>query len=166
MATYYCIDPRASAGIPGEVHSTKLNDLGSVREFSVDGVPMTFVYLSGLTSTATGEWVVYDPGTFATTRLATTSKGQCAIATAAVDAATKWGWYGMIGSFAAFNLSATLSNNAVYASGTAGAGTSTITKNAQVKKAVTRGTITTTTGGAVQTCVIDRPFIGSYDESV
>jgi hypothetical protein len=166
MATYYSVDPRGSAGIPGEVHTTKLNDLGAVREFSVDGVPMSFIYLSGLTSTATGEWVCFDPGTFTTTRLATTSKGQCAIATGAVDASTKWGWYGYVGSFAAFNLSATLSNNAVYASGTAGAGTSTLTKNCQVKKAVTRGAAPTTTGGATQATVIDRPFIGSYDESV
>ncbi len=166
MATYYCIDSKPAAGVPGEVHTTQQNSLGATREFSVDGVPMTYIYLSGLTSTAAGEWVAFDPGTYATTRLATTSKGSCAIASAAVDAATKWGWYGFAGSFAAFNLSATLSNNYVFASGTAGAGTSAVTKNAQVKKAVTRGTITTTTGGAVQTCVIDRPFIGSYDESV
>lgn len=166
MATYYSVDPRPASGIPGEVHTTKQNDLGAERVFFVDGVPMTFIYLSGLTSTAANEWVCYDPGTFTTTRLATTSKGQCAIATAAVDASTKWGWYCIIGSFGAFNLSATLSNNAVYASGTAGAGTSAITKNAQVKKAVTRGAAPTTTGGAAQTTVIDRPYIGSYDESV
>lgn len=166
MATYYCIDSKPASGVPGEVHTTQQNTLGAVREFSVDGVPMSYIYLSGLTSTAANEWVVFDPGTYTTTRLATTSKGQCAIASAAVDAATKWGWYGYIGSFSAFNLSATLSNGYVYASGTAGAGTSAVTKNAQVKKAVTRGAAPTTTGGAAQTCVIDRPFIGSQDESV
>ena len=165
MATYFCIDSRPAAGIPGEVHTTQLNGLGAVREFSVDGVANSYIYLSGTTSTAINEWVAFDPGTYTTTRLATTSKGQCAIASAAIDASTKWGWYGYIGSFSAFNLSATLSNNAVFASGTAGAGTSAVTKNAQIKKAVTRGAPPTTTGGAVQTVVIDRPFIGSYDES-
>jgi hypothetical protein len=105
MATYYCVDGRPAAGIPGEVHTTQLNQLGAVREFSVDGVAMSFIYLSGLTSTATGEWVVFDPGTYTTTRLATTSKGQC-------------------------------------------------------------GAAPTTTGGAGQATIIDRPFIGSYDESV
>jgi len=158
----YSIDSRPSAGLPGEVHTTQLNTLGAVREFDTG----FHIYLSGLTSTAAGEWVVFDAGTFTTTRLATTSKGSCAIATAAVDAATKWGWYGIVGSFAAFNLSATLSNNYVYASGTAGAGTSTLTKNAQVKRAITRGAAPTTTGGATQTTAIDRPYIGSYDESV
>ncbi len=158
----YCIDTKPSAGLPGEVHTTQLNTLGAVREFS-DG---TYIYLSGLTSTAAGEYVVYDNGTFTTTRLATTSKGSVAVASAAVDAATKWGWYGIVGSFGAFNLSATLSNNYVYASGTAGAGTSTLTKNAQVKRAITRGAAPTTTGGAAQATVIDRPYIGSYDESV
>lgn len=165
MAVYYGVDPRPSAGIPGEVHTVQANQLGAVREFSNDGVVMSYIYLSGLTSTASGEWVAFDPGTFSTTRLATTSKGSVAVATAAIDAATKWGWYGYIGSFSAFNLSATLSNNAVFASGTAGAGTSAVTKNAQIKKAVTRGAPPTTTGGAGQLCSIDRPFIGSYDES-
>lgn len=166
MATYFSVDPRPAAGLPTEVHTTQMNQLGAVREFSVDGVVMTYIYLSGLTSTAAGEWVAYDPGTYATTRLATTSRGQCAISTAAVDAATKWGWYGIIGSFASFNLSATLSNVPLYASGTAGAGTSTLTKNAQIKRAFARGAPPTATGGATQTCVMDRPFIGSYDESV
>ncbi len=158
----YCIDPRGAAGLPGEVHTVQLNTLGATREFDT-GI---HIYLSGLTSTATGEYVVYDSGTFTTTRLATTSKGSVAIATAAIDAATKFGWYGIVGSYAAFNLSATLSNNYVYASGTAGAGTSTLTKNAQVKRAITRGAAPTTTGGATQTTIIDRPYIGSYDESV
>jgi hypothetical protein len=157
----YCVDARPAAGAPGEVHTAKQNDLGAVREFS-DG---WYIYLQGVASTVTGNWVAFDPGTYTTALLTTTSKGQCAIAMGAV-VASNYGWYGYIGSFAALNLSATVSNNAVFASGTAGAGTSAVTKNAQIKKAVSRGTITTTTGGAVQTCVIDRPFIGSYDESV
>lgn len=157
----YCIDPRPASGIPGEIHTAKQNDLGAVREFS-DG---HYIYLQGIGSTVAGNWVAFDPGTYLTALLATTSKGQCAVASAAI-VANNWGWYGYIGSFAAFNLSATLSNNAVYASSTAGAGTSAITKNAQIKKAVSRGAPPTTTGGATQTVVIDRPFIGSYDESV
>ena len=55
MATYYSVDPRPASGIPGEVHTTKQNDLGAERVFFVDGVPMTFIYLSGLTSTAANE---------------------------------------------------------------------------------------------------------------
>jgi hypothetical protein len=127
---------------------------------------MSFIYLSGLTSTATGEWVASIPAPTPPRVSRRRRRGSAPSPPAAVDASTKWGWYGYIGSFSAFNLSATLSNNAVYASGTAGAGTSTLTKNAQVKKAVTRGAAPTTTGGAGRRRVIDRPFIGSYDESV
>lgn len=155
-------DPAGGAGATGEVHTTKLNDLGVVRHFS-DG--NDYIYLAGVGSTAAGSWVAFDPGTFTTSLLATTSKGSCAVATAAVTAATNYGWYGYVGSFLPTNLSATLSNNAVFASGTAGSGTSAITKNAQVKKAVTRGAPPTATGGGTQATVIDRPFIGSYDES-
>ena len=165
MATYYCVDARPAAGIPGEVHTSKLNDLGAVREFAVDGVVNSFIYLQGVASTVTGNWVAFDPGTYTTSLLATTSKGQCAIAMGAV-VASNYGWYGYIGSFAAFNLSATTSNTPLFASATAGAGTLAVTKNAQIKKAVVRGAPPTATGGGTQTCTIDRPFIGSYDESV
>ena len=154
-------DPRGGAGATGEVHATKQNDLGIVRTFS-DG--NEYIYLQGIGSTVVGSWVVFDPGTYTTALLATTSKGQCAVATAATIAST-FGWYGYVGSFAAFNLSATLSNLALFASGTAGAATTAITKNAQIKGAVSRGAPPTTTGGATQTTVMDRPFIGSYDES-
>jgi len=155
-------DPAGGSGATGEVHTTKLNDLGIVRYFS-DG--NHYIYLQGVASTATGSWVAFDPGTYTTALLATTSKGQCAIASAAI-VASSYGWYGYVGSFLATNLSATLSNNAIFASGTAGSGTSAVTKNAQIKKAVARGAAPTATGGGTQTCVIDRPFIGSYDESV
>lgn len=164
MATYYCVDSRPSSGIPGEVHSSKLNDLGAERVFFVDGVPMTYIYLQGVANTVDGSVAVYDPGTY-TTALSTTSlRGQVAIASAAI-VASSYGWYGIVGSFGMFNLSATTSNTPLYASGTAGAGTSVLTKNCQIKQAVARAAAPTTTGGAKQTSVIDRPYLGSYDES-
>lgn len=165
MAVYYCVDSRPAAGLPGEVHTTKLNDLGATREFSVDGVVNTYIYLQGIGSTVTGNYAVFDPGTYTTTLLATTSRGQIAVASAAI-VASNYGWYGYIGSFSAFNLSATTSNTPLYASGTSGAGTSALTKNCQIKRAVQRGAAPTATGGAAVACSIDRPYIGSYDESV
>ncbi len=162
----YCIDPRGAAGSPGEVHSTQLNTVGVVREFS-DG---QYIYLAGATSTVAGDFVVFTPPTFAGVRLTTALKGSVAIATGAVDAATKWGWYGYIGAFTANCLSATLSVGSttgyLFATGTAGSGEDVVTKNAQIKGAVVTGAPVTSTGGGSQTVVINRPYVGSYDESV
>ena len=91
-ATYYCIDPQPAVGLPGEVHTSKQNDLGTVRRFSVSGtaglssgvsVPMYFIYLQGVGSTVAGSVVVFGQGVFTTALVATGVKGSCAVATAA-----------------------------------------------------------------------------------
>ncbi len=158
----YCIDPRAAAGAPGEVHSTQLNSVGSVREFS-DGY---YIYLAGATSMAAGDWVVFDVGTYTAVRMTTSTRGSAAVATAAVDAATKWGWFGYIGSFTTNCLSATLSNGPLFATATAGFAEDVVTKNFQIKEAIPRGAPVTSTGGGSQTVLINRAWVGSYDESV
>lgn len=112
MATF-CVDTRPAAGLPGEVHSTQLNQLGAIREFSVDGVLNSYIYLSGTTSTAAKDFVVFDAGTYTTTRMGTTSTGSVAIATAATIAST-WGWYGYIGSFSGTVESSCVTNVPVY----------------------------------------------------
>ncbi len=156
-------DPRGGSGATGEVHSTKLNDLGAVRMFS-DGYE--YVYLQGIGSTVAGDLVVYDRGTWTTARLTTSLKGGVAVATAATIAST-YGWYGYLGSFSVNNLSATATNVALYPSGTTAVGTSVITKNLQIQGVIARGTPPTTTGGGAQTCQFMSPaWIGAYDESV
>lgn len=156
----YCIDSRPANGLPGEVHDTKLNDLGAVREFS-DGF---YIYLQGVASTASGDWVMYRSGSFTTSRLTTGMRGSVAVATAAV-VASKYGWYGVKGAFSANCLSASLSNGYLYATATAGSAEDLLVKNEQIQRATATGAPVTTTGGGAQTCVIDFPVIGANDES-
>lgn len=57
-----------------------------------------YIYLQGVASTVAEDWVVYDEA-HVTTRTVANSKGSVAIAMAAVDATTKFGWYGIWGKF-------------------------------------------------------------------
>jgi hypothetical protein len=157
----YCVDASPTAGIPGEVHTTKLNELGVVRLFS-DG--FHYIYLQGIGSTVAGDWVCFKTGTWVTARLTTAMKGGVAIATAATIAST-YGWYGYVGNFTSNCLSATLSNGYLYATGTAGSAEDLITKNEQIKGAVSMAAPVTSTGGGSQLVSINRSEVGSYDES-
>src|SRR5678815_5544476 len=99
----YFVDPSPSAGAPGEVHTSQLNDLGATRKYSDGG---TYIYLKGVTSCAVGSVVVYNPSTFTAVLVATGVKGSIAIASAAVDASTKYGWFLIIGQAAGIARSA------------------------------------------------------------
>ena len=156
----YCIDARPSAGVPGEIHTTQLNTVGIVREFS-DG---WYIYLSGVASTVSGDWVCFKTGVYTTARLTTAMRGGVALATAAV-VASNWGWYGYIGTFTANCLSASLSNGYLYATATAGSAEDLLIKNEQIKGATATGAPVTATGGGAQTVSINRSEVGSYDES-
>lgn len=62
----------------------------------------TYVYLKGVANTAAGSAVAYDENgvtALVDTDTAATILGPMAVAVSAVDAATKYGWYGIIGSF-------------------------------------------------------------------
>lgn len=157
-----CVDPAGGAGATGEVHSTKLNDLGVVRLFS-DG--NHYIYLAGVASTAAGDWVNFKHGVWNTARLTTTMRGGVAIATSANTAATTYAWYGYVGSFTSNCLSATLSNGYLYATGTAGSAEDLLTKNELISNATATGAPVTSTGGGSQVVSINRPQVGNYIES-
>lgn len=158
----YCTDSRPASGAPGEVHATQLNEIGAVRQFS-DGF---YIYLAGVASTVSGDWICFKPGVYTGARLTTAMKGDVCVATAAVDAATKWGWYGYIGSFTANCLSATLSNGYLYATATAGSAEDLLIKNELIRGATAIGAPVTSTGGGSQLVAIDRAGVGNYIESV
>ena len=82
----------AVVGAPGDIDTTKRNVLGATATFS-DG--NEYMYLPGVASTVAGSWVTINPagGTFATALLTKTAVGPVAIATAATDATTEYGWY-------------------------------------------------------------------------
>lgn len=158
-----CVDPAGGAGATGEVHTSKLNDLGLVRLFS-DG--NYYIYLAGVGSTAVGDWVNFKHGVWTTARLTTAMRGGVAIASAAVTAATNYGWYGYIGSFTSNCLSATLSNQYLYATATAGSAEDLLIKNELISNATATGAPVTSTGGGSQVVSISRAAVGNYIESV
>lgn len=95
----YSVGPyQSAAGLPGEVHATQLNPVGAECQFvTTDDELGTYVYLPGVASTVAGSWVTISPPAglagAVTALLTVSATGPVAIATAAVDAATKWGWY-------------------------------------------------------------------------
>ena len=153
----YFVDSSPSAGLPGEVHTSKLNDLGSVRKYS-DG--SEYIYLAGVASLVDGDWVTYKPGTHIAVRIVAGAKGPVAIATGAVLAAN-WGWFMIVGTDTATCESSILSNANLYVL-SAGRADDAIVKNDQIKNARTSAA-----GAAAGTAVVEinRPFLGSYDES-
>jgi len=79
-----------------KIDTAKKNRLGTQRK---DYANNTYVYLKGVASTAVGDAVVYDPTTFASARLSTsTAVAQpVAIAMVANTSATNYSWYQIYG---------------------------------------------------------------------
>lgn len=103
-------------GAVGDVDSVQLNALGTEAK-DADG--NIFVYLKGVASTLANSWVSYDE-VFVTTLLVANCQGRVAIASAAIDATTKWGWYCVSGKYAGKALAAFADNGKVYTTATAG----------------------------------------------
>lgn len=169
-ATYYCIDSQPAGGIPGEVHTSKQNDLGAMRRFSVangqgvtGAVPMYFIYLAGVASTVASSVVVFGQGVFTTALVATGVKGSIAIASAAVNLSTSYGWYTYIGQDLGIARSAIASNVPLYAGGVSGSLDDVAVKGDQVMNCMARNAA----AGAGDSVIlqIDRAFIGMSNES-
>lgn len=83
------------AGEPGQVYTTLINPLGTE---AVDHRGYHYIFLQGVGSLVAGDAVTYDENGV-TTLLAANAIGPVAIATAAVDATTEYGWFGRKGTF-------------------------------------------------------------------
>lgn len=155
----FCVDALPGVGEHNEVHAEQKNPLGAVRLFS-DGYH--YVYLKGASSIVATDVVSYREGEWTAIRLAASAKGSVAVAMAAVDASTEYGWFGYVGSFTTNVLSTIVSNAHIFATGTAARVDDAVVKNDQVKNART-----TTAGVAGNTATVsfNRAFIGSHDES-
>lgn len=156
----YCVDGAPGVGEHNEVHSTQQNALGALRKFS-DG--NSYIYLKGVTSCADGSVVVFQPGVWTAVLVATTVKGSVAIAQAAVDAATKYGWFLFIGQDTITVRSAVASNVALFAGGVAGYVDDAAVKGDQILNAMVRNAAGADGGSAV--IQVDRAFIGPSNES-
>ena len=99
-----------------DVHTTKRFRLGT-RVKDVAG--NEYIYLQGVASVVLGSWVVFDE-LFVTTRTVANSLGRAAIARAAVDATTEFGWFGIYGSFTGLALVSSADNTKVWLTSTAG----------------------------------------------
>lgn len=85
------------AGRVGEVHTAAKVPV-MTRSFGEDdfGATAEFIYLKGVSSTIAGSVVTFDEVGI-TTLVAANAIGPIAVATAAVDANTKFGWYAIVG---------------------------------------------------------------------
>jgi hypothetical protein len=157
----YCVDASPGVGEHNEVHATQKNPLGAVRLFS-DG--NHYIYLKGVTSCVDGSVVVFQPGVWTAVLAATGVKGSVAIAQAAVDAATEYGWFLYVGSDVITVRSASTSNTALFIGGVSGYVSTTAVKGDQVINAFLRNAAAAD-GGSAQ-IQIDRAFVGMSNESV
>ena len=147
-------------GAPEEVHTSQKNPLGTIARGS-DGY--YYIYLQGVASTVAGDVVTFNTA-FATARLVAGAKGGVAVALAAVDATTEYGWYGYIGSFTVNVASAVASNVQVYASGTAGNVDDTLVKDDQLFN-VNSGATLASGAGTIAVKIWAAPSIGSTIQS-
>ena len=84
-----------------------------------DNAGNEYIYLKGVGSTTAGNWVSYDEN-FATTLLAANAVGPVAIAMAAIDATSEYGWYQIFGKNTIAKTDTVAADAAVYIDGTAG----------------------------------------------
>lgn len=148
-----------AAGLTGEVHTTLLNPLGTVRKAS-DG--NSYIYLAGVASCVDGSVVVFQQGVWTAILIATGVKGSIAIATAATVAST-WGWFTYIGQDVGIARSAIASNVALYAGGVAGSLDDVAVKGDQIVNCWARNAAAGSGDSVI--LQIDRAFVGISNES-
>jgi hypothetical protein len=155
----YFVDTVPTVGAPAEIHTEQKNQLGLVARAN-DG--NEYIYLRGVASLANTDVVVFDEAG-QTARLANTSVGPIAVATAAANA-TSFAWFGRNGQFPAAVDTAVTDNGKLYIAQNAGGGqvNATATTGAQVIGAVARSTATAN----VATVQVQNAFVGVADAIV
>lgn len=141
----------AVVGAPGEVHSSQLNPLGT-RAFDQDG--NEYIYLSGIASTAAGKWVTFDEN-FATALLTANAVGPVAIATAASDVATEFGWYQIYGVNTAASTDTVAADKQLFIDATDGRADDAVVSGDLIVGAVSR----TADTSSVATVFLNYPYV-------
>lgn len=138
-----------------QVHSTKKYRLLTTKQ---DVAGNTYIYLKGVASLVAYDVVTYDEAG-ATTLLAANAKGPVAVAQAAVDSATEYGWF-MIAGVTTVNIAANSADNATVgregADGKVGDGRAA---GDQIANFITR---TATTGAATGTAQLRFPYVDDF----
>lgn len=98
------------------IDTAKAFAFGTIFEFA----DSAFIYLKGITSTAAGSWVTYNGSTGVTALLAANAQGPVAIAMAALDASTKFGWYQVRGINTIASTDTVAADKPLYIDGTSG----------------------------------------------
>ena len=86
---------------------------------SVDKQGNEYIYLQGVGSMVAGDWVVYNED-YGTTRLTANEVGPVAIAMAAINATTSYGWYQIFGVNTIARTDTISADKSLYIDGTAG----------------------------------------------
>ncbi len=148
------VGPNPVIGVVTDVHATTaLNTLGTTQK-DVNG--NVFVYMQGVASVVAGTWVSYDEA-FVTTRLVANAKGRVAIAMAAIDATTDFGWFQIYGSATGKALTAFADNGLVYMTSTDGSVDDAVVATSVVYGAIGRSAVNETT--LLATFELDFPFV-------
>lgn len=138
------------------VDTTKKFRLGA-RKTSVDN--REFIYLTGVASTTANSWVSYDEaGVTAGLDTDVQTSGPVAIAMAAVDSTSKYGWYGIWGSFTGRAIDPVADNKTVYATSTVFVCDDAATSVGRVNGATWRSINDSVAGTA--TVQIQYPYLG------
>lgn len=116
-----------------------------------------FIYLKGASSTAVHNWVVYNLDDWTTTRLAADAIGPVAVAMAACDASTKYGWYQISGKTIGSCKTQFADDGIVFCTSTAGSVDDASVAGDLVSLA--RGASATTANTFIADFEIARPFV-------
>lgn len=127
MAAFLYGGPLAAVGAPADVHTSQRNPLGLVVPGQdSNGLYGQWIYAKGVGSTTQGCFVSLDVtvSTYATaltdTDVAATQIGRIAVAMAAVDSTSSYGWYQVYGQVAGLSLAAATDTKNAFSCATAG----------------------------------------------
>ena len=147
MAYKFNAGSESGPGDPADVDTTQQLPLGTrIKLYDTTLGPAEAIYLKGVASTAQGSWVSFDEA-FVTTLLAANAVGQVAVALAAVDATTKFGWYVVYGKVPAKALAAFADDGKVYSTATPGSVDDAVVAGDLVVGAIGRSALGTPVAG-------------------
>ncbi len=136
-----------------EVHSSKKQFLGLKKR---DNTGREFIYLKGVTNCAIGSWVSFDE-LHVTTLLQANAQGRVAVAMAAVDSSSKYGWFQIYGKASGLALTLFADNGKVYLTSTLGSVDDTDVAGDAVIGAVGRSAVNETS--FLATFELNYPFV-------